>query len=158
MKHRVDSFRPGQKPPSCCLSVEWTRDVNPVKLKHRKSLLGAMEPFNFFYIKCIPESAMEGRKMISIYELFFCWLDTSLGDNENTCQCCFLAWMNTWITALLAEWVDYVQGNKITCRNIVSQSQSSIDSFLLSAMSPTLSALAMTVTEVTYIWRRSSCI
>ena len=62
MKRRVDSFRPGQKPPSCCLSVEWTRDDNPVKLKHRISLLGAMEPSNFFYIKCIPENPLTGME------------------------------------------------------------------------------------------------
>ena len=68
MKRQADSFRPGQQVPSCCLSIEWTKDGNPIKLKHRISLVGAMEPFNFFYIKCIPDNppiGIEGTAIVN---------------------------------------------------------------------------------------------
>ena len=66
MKSQVDSFRPGQQLPSCCLSIDWTGEGNPIGLKHRISLVGAKRPFNFFCIKLMPEiplTVMEGREI-----------------------------------------------------------------------------------------------
>lgn len=99
MTSQVDSFWPGQQLPFCCLNVEWIREDNPMRLKHRICLVRAKGPFNFFCIKLIPEipRAMEGREMeristVQMCVVFFYWsihsAFSSTISTPNQCHIC----------------------------------------------------------------------
>ena len=54
-KGQVDQFAPSCGVPSCHLYVKWTgKCEEPEELVHKVKLLGAKEPFNFFFIKLPP--------------------------------------------------------------------------------------------------------
>jgi len=51
-KNQVDRFVPGCRVPSCQLYVQWSgQQQQPMELVHRVDLLGAKQPYNFFFIR-----------------------------------------------------------------------------------------------------------
>lgn len=53
----VDNFEPGLCIPECELLVVWDpeqKDKKPVRLSHRVNLIGAREPYNYFYLDLNP--------------------------------------------------------------------------------------------------------
>ena len=49
-KKAVDSYRTGQRIPSCQLRAEWTEQSKPLQLKYQMTLEGAKKPYNYLCI------------------------------------------------------------------------------------------------------------
>ena len=49
-KDAVDSYKAGQRIPSCQLRAEWTKQSKPLQLTYEVTLEGAKEPYNYLCI------------------------------------------------------------------------------------------------------------
>ena len=49
-KEAVDSYKTGQRIPSCQLTAEWTKQSKPLQSTHQVTLEGAKEPYNYLFI------------------------------------------------------------------------------------------------------------
>ena len=58
----MDSFKPGQRIPSCQLTAGWTKENKPSQLIYKVTLEGAKEPSNFFHI--VLDGALPGIPLL----------------------------------------------------------------------------------------------
>ena len=61
MKYQVDRFVPGKRVPACQLSVKWSgQQQQSVELMYSMKLVGAKEPYNFFFIQSPASTPIPG--------------------------------------------------------------------------------------------------
>ena len=70
-KLKVDSFKLGQRLPSCQLIVKWSGEGRPADLMYMVELQGAKKPSNFFHIMLHCDSISEGMSLHDFIMLLY---------------------------------------------------------------------------------------
>ena len=83
MKYQVDRFLPGKRVPACQLSVKWSgQQQQSVELMYSMKLVGAKEPFNFFFIQSPASTPIPGSYLpafsIRLFIVFLIFQKTAL--------------------------------------------------------------------------------
>ena len=72
-KEAVDSYKTGQRIPSCQLRAEWTKQSKPLQLTHQVTLEGAKQPYNYLCIvldcDSITPAGIPSIYLVSVYGL-----------------------------------------------------------------------------------------
>jgi len=72
VKYEVDWFVPGKRVPSCQLYVKWNgQQEQSDELLYSIKLIGAKEPFNFFYIYPTASTPLPGTCLLSAIIIWY---------------------------------------------------------------------------------------